>query len=76
MSEPGWPSPQVPPPRLIGPVGRRSCKRQQETPIGATYEVQTKRRKSEGGSIHLLGFLPSWQPIKGHRDAGFLEFYI
>jgi hypothetical protein len=57
LSEPGWRSPQVPPPRLNGQVGRRSCKRQQATPIGATYEVQTKRRHLEGDSIHLLGFL-------------------
>lgn len=49
---------------------------QQETPIGAAHEVQTKRRHPEGGSIYCLGFLPPGWPIKKYWNTVFLELSI
>lgn len=58
------------------PGGEEELRAQQETPIGAAHEVQTKRRNPEGDSIYLLGFLLPCQPIKKYRDTVVLELYI
>lgn len=67
---------QSPPPRVIGPAGRRSCRRPQgETPIGAAWEGKTKRRKPEGGIKFLLHAPPTPScPVQVVRDTQYLKF--